>query len=204
MEFVQFEGAKGEKIIRGEIPAELKAEADKERAILVEKIVENDDEAMSQYLEGKEIPVEKLKAILRLAVIAGKVYPVFCGSALKNKGVQLVLDAVAYYLPSPLDIPVTKGVSAKTGEETQAPPDPNAPFAALAFKTATDPHVGSLTFFRVYSGTLKTGSYVLNTRSGNQERISRILRMHANQPEEIKEINAGNIAATVGMKDTKT
>ncbi|OGN28774.1 MAG: translation elongation factor G [Candidatus Yanofskybacteria bacterium RIFCSPLOWO2_01_FULL_49_25] len=205
MEYITFDGDKGEKIIRSkEIPAALKEQAGKERAVLIEKIVEHDDVAMAEYLEGKEISLDRLRQITRKATIAGSIYPVFCGSALKNKGVQLVLDAVAYYLPSPLDIPVTKGVSAKTGEEIQAPADPNAPFAALAFKTATDPYVGSLTFFRVYSGTLKTGSYVLNTRSGNQERISRILRMHANQREEIKEINAGNIAATVGMKDTKT
>ncbi len=203
MEFVQFEGAKGEKIVRGEIPAELKAEADKERAILVEKIVENDDEAMSQYLEGKEIAVEKLKSILRSAVIAGKIYPVFCGSALKNKGVQLVLDAVAYYLPSPLDVPPTIGKDEK-GEDVIAEPSDTAPFRALAFKVATDPYVGQLTFFRVYSGMLQAGSYVLNTRTGQQERIGRIVRLHANEREEIKEIDAGGIAAAVGLKSTKT
>jgi len=191
MEYVSFAGEKGEQVIRSkDIPAQLRDESVKERAKLVEKIVEHDDAAMAEYLDGKEIPLDRLRAIARQATINGKIYPVLCGSALKNKGVQLVLDAVAYYLPSPLDIP--------------NPANEQAPFAALAFKTATDPFVGSLTFFRVYSGTLKSGSYVYNTRTGNQERISRILRMHANQREEIKEITAGNIAATVGMKDTKT
>ena len=205
MEYVTSKGDKGEQIIKTkEIPAHIKEEVQKERAALIEKIVEHDDTAMSEYLEGKEIPLQRLREIARKATIAGKIYPVFCGSALKNKGVQLVLDAVAYYLPSPLDIPTIKGVNPKTDETIDAPADPKAPFAALAFKTATDPYVGSLTYFRVYSGTLASGSYVLNTRTGNQERISRILRMHANQREEIKDINAGNIAATVGMKDTKT
>lgn len=204
MEYITFEGDRGEKIQKGPIPEHLKAEAEKERASTIEKIVEQDDQAMSDYLEGKEITLERLRTILRKATIENKIFPVFSGSALKNKGVQLVLDAVAYYLPSPLDIPPTKAVDAKTGEEKQVLPDDNAPFTALAFKTATDPFVGSLTFFRVYSGKLSAGSYVLNTRSGNQERISRILRLHANQREEIKDIYAGNIAATVGMKDTKT
>lgn len=204
MEYVSFEGDKGEKLIRGPIPEHMKAEAEKERALTIEKIVEQDDQAMSEYLDGKEIGLDRLRAILRKAVIENKIFPVFCGSALKNKGVQLVLDAVAYYLPSPLDIPPTKGVDPKTGADKAVPPDDNAPFAALAFKTATDPFVGSLTFFRVYSGKLTSGSYVLNTRSGNQERISRIVRLHANERQEIKEIFAGNIAATVGLKDTKT
>ncbi len=204
MEYYTFEGPKGEKVIKGPIPEGLKAEAEKERAVTVEKIVEQDDQAMSDYLDGKEVPLEKLRTILRNATIENKIFPVLCGSALKNKGVQLVLDAVAYYLPSPLDIPPATGVDQKTGQEKAALPDDNAPFAALAFKTATDPFVGSLTFFRVYSGKLSSGSYVLNTRSGNQERISRIVRLHANEREEIKEIYAGNIAATVGLKDTKT
>ncbi len=205
MEYVTFEGEKGEKIIKSkDIPEHLKAEADKERAVLIEKIVEHDDVAMGEYLEGKEIALDRLRTIARKAVIAGKIYPVFAGSALKNKGVQLVLDAVAYYLPSPADIPAIKGVDQKTGAEIEVHADEDEPFRALAFKTATDPYVGSLTFFRVYSGKLSSGSYVLNTRTGNQERISRILRMHANEREEVKDIYAGNIAATVGMKDTKT
>lgn len=204
MEYVTFEGPKGEKVIRGAIPEHLKAEADKERANTIEKIVEQDDKAMSDYLEGREIGIERLRGILRKATIENKIFPVFCGSALKNKGIQLVLDAVAYYLPSPLDIPPTNAVDSKTGQTKELSADDNSPFAALAFKTATDPFVGSLTFFRVYSGKLSSGSYALNTRSGQQERISRIVRLHANQREEIKEIYAGNIAATVGLKDTKT
>jgi len=203
MEFVQFEGDKGEKIVRSEIPTEMKAEADKERAVLIEKIVENDETALNDYLEGKEIPVEKLKSILRIAVIAGKVFPVFCGSALKNKGVQLVLDAVAFYLPSPTEVPPTIGKDEK-GEDVVAIASDSEPFRALAFKVATDPYVGQLTFFRVYSGTLQAGSYVLNTRTGQQERIGRIVRLHANDREEIKEIDAGGIAAAVGLKATKT
>jgi len=204
MEYVSFDGDKGEKVVKGSVPDHLKSEAEKERAKTIEKIVEQDDEAMSDYLEGKEISLDKIRGILRKATIENKIFPVFCGSALKNKGVQLVLDAVVYYLPSPLDIPSTRGVIPKTKGEKTISADENAPFAALAFKTATDPFVGSLTFFRVYSGKLASGSYVLNTRSGQQERISRIVRLHANQREEIKEIYAGNIAATVGLKDTKT
>ena len=204
MKFYVFEGEKGEKVIKKEIPADLVAEAEKERAIAVEKIVETDDEAMSQYLEGKEPSLENLRRLLRKAVIAGKIYPVFCGSALKNKGVQLMLDAVAYYLPSPLDVPAVKGTEVKTGQETTREARDDAPFAALAFKVASDPYVGQLTFFRVYSGVLAAGSYIVNTTNGQQERIGRIVRLHANQREEIKEIHAGNIAAAVGLKNTKT
>ena len=204
MEYVTFEGARGEKVVKGPVPEHLKTEADKERVIAIEKIVEQDDKATSDYLEGKEIGLDRLREILRKATIENKIFPVLCGSALKNKGVQLVLDAVAYYLPSPIDIPPTSGVNSKTKENVVVSADENSPFAALAFKTATDPFVGSLTFFRVYSGQLVSGSYVLNTRSGQQERISRIVRLHADQREEIKEIYAGNIAATVGLKDTKT
>ncbi len=204
MEYITFDGDKGEKVIKGEIPAHLMDAAKKERAVAIEKIVEQDDEAMSEYLEGKEISLERLRKIIRKATIENKIFPVLCGSALKNKGVQLVLDAVSYYLPSPLDIPSIKGVDQKTGQDKNITPDENTPFTALAFKTATDPFVGSLTFFRVYSGKLTSGSYLLNTRSGQQERISRIVRLHANDREEIKEIFAGNIAATVGLKATKT
>ncbi len=204
MEYIAFEGDKGERIIKGPIPDHLKAEAERERAAMIEKIVEHDDQAMSEYLEGKEISLDRLRAIVRTATIANKLFPVFCGSALKNKGVQLVLDAVAYYLPSPVDITAAKAVDQKTGQSVAVAADENAPFAALAFKTATDPYVGALTFFRVYSGKLTAGSYVLNTRTGQQERISRIVRLHANEREEIKEIFAGNIAATVGLKDTRT
>ncbi|OGN04834.1 MAG: translation elongation factor G [Candidatus Yanofskybacteria bacterium RIFCSPHIGHO2_02_FULL_44_12b] len=204
MEYYTFEGDKGEKIVKGAIPADLADKAKQERAAAIERIVEQDDEAMAEYLDGKEISVERLRKIIRRATIENKIFPVLCGSALKNKGVQLVLDAVAYYLPSPVDISATNAVDQKTGKDMTISPDDNAPFAALAFKTATDPFVGSLTFFRVYSGKLASGSYVLNTRTGQQERISRIVRLHANEREEIKEIYAGNIAATVGLKATKT
>ena len=203
-EYVTFEGDKGERVIKSDVPENLKAAMEKERAILIEKIVEHDDHAMGMYLEGKEPDLKTLRAIARKATIAGKLFPVLCGSSLKNKGVQLMLDAVAYYLPSPVDVPPLKGVDQKTGQEIEVPSEDDAPFRALAFKTATDPYVGSLTFFRVYSGKLASGSYILNTRSGQQERISRIVRMHADERQEVKEIYAGNIAATVGMKDTKT
>jgi len=204
MQYYTFEGERGEKVIKAEIPDHLKEQSKKERAVMVEKIVEQDDQATAEYLEGKEIGLERLRNIIREATIANKIFPVLCGSALKNKGVQLVLDAVAYYLPSPLDVPPMFATIEKTGETKTIEPDDNAPFAALAFKTATDPFVGALTFFRVYAGKLISGSYVLNTRSGQQERISRIIRLHANQREEIKEVFAGNIAATVGLKDTRT
>lgn len=204
MKYYTFEGQRGEKVVENEIPANLLEKAQAERAVTIEKIVEQDDQAMSDYLEGKEPDLETLRRILRKATIENKLFPVFTGSALKNKGVQLVLDAVTYFLPSPLDIPPANATNKKTGEATFAKPDENAPFAALAFKTATDPFVGALTFFRVYSGKLNSGSYVLNTRTGQQERIARIVRLHANQREEIKEIFAGNIAAAVGLKDTRT
>ena len=203
-QFIQFEGDRGEKVVKKEIPPELKDQAEKERAILIEKIVETNDEAMSEYLEGKEISLERLRSILRAAVVEDKLYPVFCGSALKNKGVQLVLDAVAYYLPSPLDLDPEKGTNPKTGAEEVREPNDSSPFSALAFKVANDPYVGQLTFFRVYSGVVTAGSYILNTMTGDQERLGRILQMHANQREEIKEVYAGNIAAAVGLKSTKT
>jgi elongation factor G len=205
MEYVSFEGEKGEKVIKSkDIPAHLIDDAKKYRAELVEKIVEHDDTAMAAYLEGTEPDLATLRRIARHAVVAGKIYPVLTGSALKNKGVQLVLDAVAYYLPAPTDIAAIKGVDQNTGQEIEVHPKEEEPFRALAFKTATDPYVGSLTFFRVYSGKLEAGTYVLNTRTGQQERIARIVRLHANERQDIKEIFAGNIAATVGMKDTKT
>lgn len=204
MEYITFEGDKGNQIIRGPVPEHMLKQAQEERGRTIEKIVEQDDQVMTDYLDGKEISLERLRPIIRKATIENKIFPVFCGSALKNKGVQLVLDAVSYYLPSPLDIPPARAVNVKTGEDMTVPAEDDAPFAALAFKTATDPFVGSLTFFRVYSGKLVAGSYVLNTRTGQQERISRIVRLHANQREEVKEIYAGNIAATVGLKDTRT
>ena len=204
MKFYRFEGKFGESVVEGEIPEHLKEAAQKYRHELVEKISENDDELTEMFLEGKEIPLDKLKQSLRKAVLNYKLVPVYCGSALKNKGVQLVLDAVVDYLPSPVEVPVIKGVNPKTGEIEERHPKDEEPFTALAFKVATDPYVGQLTFFRVYSGVLKAGSYVLNVGKDEKERIGRILRMHANERQELAEVYAGNIAATVGLKFTKT
>jgi len=159
---------------------------------------------MSEYLEGKEISLQRLREITRKATIAGKIYPVFCGSALKNKGVQMMLDGVVDYLPSPADLPPVKGHHPKTKEEITREPKDDAPFTALAFKLQTDPYVGQLTYFRVYAGILSAGSYVLNARTGDKERVGRILRMHANHREETKEMQAGEIGAIVGLKNTKT
>jgi elongation factor G len=204
MKFYTFEGVRGEKVTEEDIPAELLEEAKKERSAMIEKIVETDDAAMNDYLEGKDLPVEKLKELLRKAVVDGKIFPVFCGSALKNKGVQLVLDAVVDYLPSPTDRGAVKGIDAKTNQEAVREPNDEAPFTALAFKVATDPYVGQLTFFRVYSGVITSGSYIINSTTGQRERVGRLMRIHANQREEIKEVYAGGIAAIVGLKSTKT
>ena len=204
MKYVTFVGDMGNTLVQEEIPAAHLADAKKYRAEMIEAIVENDEKMMNDYLEGKEASVEDLKKVLRKAVIENKIVPVFTGSALKNKGVQLVLDAVVDYLPSPLDIPPTKGHDPKTGEEIFRHADDNEPFSALAFKIATDPFVGQLAFFRVYSGTLESGSYVYNATKGRKERISRILRMHANEREEVKKVFAGEIAAAVGLKETLT
>ena len=200
----RFEGDKGEKIVESEIPENMKAESAKWRHELIEKIVEQDDKAMADYLEGKEPALEDLKRILRKASLEVKIIPVLTGSALKNKGTQLMLDAVVDYLPSPLDLPPTKGIDMNTGEPITRKPDDNEPLAALAFKIAADPFVGSLTYFRVYSGVMKKGSYVLNSTKNNKERISRIVRMHANHREEVDEITAGNLGALVGLKNTTT
>lgn len=204
MKAYHFEGAMGEKVVEIEIPENLKADAEKYHNELIEKIVEQDDALMSEYLEGKipEIPV--LKATLRKAVIANNVFPVLVGSALKNKGIQLVLDAVVDYLPSPVDIPSIAGINPDTEQEELRHASDEEPFSALAFKVATDPFVGQLIYFRVYSGTLEAGSYVYNPRTRNKERIGRILRMHANDREEVKKVFAGEIAAAVGLKETIT
>jgi elongation factor G len=204
MKAFYFEGKMGSQVIPKEVPENMKDEATKLRGELIEKIVENDDQLMNDYLEGKEIETEKLKAILRKAVLENKVIPVFAGSALKNKGVQLVLDAVVDYLPSPLDVPPIKGIDPKTEETISRKTSDDEPFSALAFKLQTDPFVGSLTYFRVYSGKLQAGSYVYNSSNGEKERVGRILRMHANDREEVKEVFAGEIAAAVGLKSTKT
>ena len=204
MKACYFEGPMGDNVVEKEIPEDLKAEAEKYHGELIEKIVEQDDALMSDYLEGKIPTVDVLKATMRKAVIGNKIFPVFTGTALKNRGVQLVLDAVVDYLPSPIDIPAINGVNPETGAEMERHASDAEPFSALAFKVATDPFVGQLIFFRVYSGTLAAGSYVYNPRTGNKERIGRILRMHANDREEVKKVFAGEIAAAVGLKDTIT
>jgi len=204
MKAYYFEGEMGNKVIEKEIPAELKAEAEKFHNELIEKIVETDDVMMTEYLEGVIPNIDVLKKTLRKAVINNEIFPVYAGSALKNKGVQLVLDGVVDYLPAPTDIPPIPGINPDTEEPMVRHADDSEPFAALAFKVATDPFVGQIIFFRVYSGSLMAGSYVYNPRTRNKERIGRILRMHANDREEVKQVFAGEIAAAVGLKDTIT
>lgn len=201
---VNFLGEHGEELEFSDIPEGLKEEAVKARKYLIEKIAENDDKLMERYLEGGQISMNDLRNGLRNAALVGKLVPVFCGSALKNKGVQLMLDGVVDYLPSPADLPPTKGHDPKTGAEIFRRPDESEPFAALAFKIATDPYVGSLAYFRVYSGKIKKGSYILNSAKDFKERLGRILLMHANEREELNEIGAGEIGAAVGLKNTTT
>ncbi|GGG06999.1 elongation factor G [Paenibacillus abyssi] len=186
-----------------EIPDEYKEQVEELRLELVEKVAELDEELTMKYLEGEEISVQEIKAALRKGVCDVKIFPVVCGSSYRNKGVQMVLDAVVDYLPSPIDVPDIKGVL-EDGTETIRKSADDQPFAALAFKIATDPFVGKLTFFRVYSGVLSSGSYVLNATKGKRERVGRILQMHANSRQEISEVYAGDIAAAVGLKDTIT
>jgi len=194
----------GTDILEEDIPAEYLEQAQEYREKLVEAVAETDEDLMMKYLEGEEITNEELKAAIRKATINVEFFPVLCGSAFKNKGVQLMLDAVLDYLPSPLDIPAIKGINPDTDEEEERPASDEEPFAALAFKIMTDPFVGRLTFFRVYSGVLNSGSYVLNTSKGKRERIGRILQMHANTRMEIETVYSGDIAAAVGLKDTTT
>ncbi len=204
MKMFRFEGEMGMKIIEAEIPEKYLEEAKKFRGELIERIVENDEKLMTDYLEGKEIPMDILKSELRKAVIKNEIFPVYAGSALKNKGVQLVLDAVSDYLPSPLDIPAIHGIDPKTGATIERHPDDKEPFTALAFKLQADPFVGQLTFFRVYSGSVEAGSYVYNATTGEKERVGRMVRLQANDREEVKKVFAGEIAAMVGLKNTKT
>ena len=187
-----------------EIPADLKEKAQQYRDALVEAVAETDDTLMEKYLDGKPLTVEEIKKAIRKQTIACKMNPVICGSSYKNKGVQPLLDAVIDYLPAPTDIAHVKGINPETGEEEERPTDDNEPFAALAFKIATDPFVGKLAFFRVYSGTLSAGSYVYNSTKNKRERIGRILQMHANHREDIPMVYSGDIAAAVGLKDTTT
>ncbi len=194
----------GKDVREEEIPADVLPEAEEWRGKMLEAIAESDEELMEKYLGGEELSVDEIHAAIRRATTAGHFIPVMTGTALKNKGVQPLLDAVTMYLPSPLDIPAAKGINPKTEEEEERKSDDKEPLAALAFKIATDPFVGKLAFVRVYSGTLKSGSYVYNASSGEKERIGRLLQMHSNSREEIQEIPAGHIGAAVGLKKTKT
>ena len=187
-----------------EIPADIKDQAEEYRGILIETVAEGDDELMMKYLEGEEITNEELKAAIRKETIECKLNPVFCGSSYKNKGIQPLLDAVVDYMPAPTDIESIKGINPETGEEDSRPTSDSEPFAALAFKIATDPFVGKLGFFRVYSGMITAGSYVYNSSKDKKERMGRILLMHANHREEIPEAYSGDIAAAVGLKFTST
>jgi len=193
----------GKDIREEEIPEDMKAEAEKYRSELLDHIVEFDDELMMKYLEGEELSIDEIKKCIRQSTIENKMVPVTCGTSYKNKGVQKLLDAIVDYMPSPLDVPAIKGVL-ENGEEDERPSSDAEPFAALAFKIATDPFVGKLTFFRVYSGTLESGSYVYNANKGKKERIGRILQMHSNERKDIDKVYAGDIAAAVGLKDVAT
>lgn len=204
MELVTFTGDMGNTIERHPIPESHREEAETRRAHMIERIVENDDFLTEKYLMEEEITNDDLLGALRAATIAGKVHPVLCGSALRNKGVQLMLDRVVDLLPSPLDIPPVKGIHPKTEEEIIRHATDDEPVAALVFKIITDPYVGRLAFFRVYSGVVKTGTMLMNTSKGNRERIGRIVRMFADRREDIEEVHAGDIAAILGMKDTFT
>jgi elongation factor G len=187
-----------------EIPEDLKEKAKEYHDKMIEALADWDDDFASKYLEGKPVTVAEIKKVMRKATITGKFYPMMCGSSFKNKGVQPMLDAVCDYLPSPLDVPPTKGHEPRTEKEVTREVKDDAPFCALAFKIQSDPHVGKLTFFRIYSGSLKSGSYVFNANRNSRERLGRILRMHANKREEIEELFAGDIAAGVGLKQVVT
>lgn len=200
----RFEGKMGEQIIEFEVPIDMKDKVEEYRALLVEKAAEADDALMNTYLESNDLSIEDIKKGIRILTVAGKLNPVFCGSALKNCGVQLVLDAVLGYLPSPSDIPPVKGTNPDTQLEESRHANDEDPFSGLAFKVATDPFVGKLIFFRVYSGVIKAGSYVLNSTTGKRERIGRLVRMHANDREEITDVYSGDIAAAIGLKETFT
>ena len=187
-----------------DIPEDMLEEAQVWHDKLVESVAECDEELMMKYLEGEEITIDEIKTTIRKETLKGEMFPMFCGSAYKNKGVQMMLDGIVDYMPSPLDIPAIKGIDPDTGEEDERHSSDKAPFAALAFKIVADPFVGKLAFFRVYSGTLTAGSYVYNSTKGKRERIGRILQMHANHREEIEQVYSGDIAAAVGLKDTTT
>ncbi|KIL72090.1 Translation elongation factor G [Bacillus badius] len=194
----------GTEIETGDIPEDMQDQAEEYREKLIEAIAEFDEEIMEKYLGGEEVTIPEIKAAIRKGTINVEFFPVLCGTAFKNKGVQLMLDAVIDYLPAPTDVPNIKGTLPDSDEEVTRPSSDDAPFSALAFKVMTDPYVGKLTFFRVYSGILNSGSYVQNSTKGKRERVGRILQMHANSREEISEVHAGDIAAAVGLKDTAT
>ncbi|MEG1222429.1 MAG: elongation factor G [Bacilli bacterium] len=200
--YVYGEGAVAPEIT--DVPAEYVAKCEELRAILLEKLAAFDDDIMMKVLDGEEVPVEEIKTTIRKAVLTGEFFPVFAGSAYKNKGVHPLLDGIVSYLPSPLDIPPSKGVLVKTGAEYVCLPKDDGPLAALAFKIATDPFIGRLAYVRIYSGTLKSGSYVWNTTKGVKERIARLVLMHSNHRQEVEELNAGDIGAVVGLKSTTT
>ena len=187
-----------------EVPEEYKAKAEEWRENMIEKVSEYDEDLMMAYLEGEEVTEEMIKSAIRKGTLAVEMTPVTCGSSYKNKGVQLLLDAIIDYLPAPIDIPAITGVDPATEEEEERHASDDEPFSALAFKIVTDPYVGKLSYFRVYSGSLKAGSYVYNSSKGKRERVGRILLMHANKREEVDEIYAGEIAAAVGLKNTST
>lgn len=187
-----------------EIPEDLKDMAEEYRTKLLEAVADFDEELMMKYLEGEEISEDEIRTALRNGTINGKITPVLCGSSYRNKGVQPLLDAVVYYLPSPVDVPPVRGIDPETQEDIEIPAGDDEPFSALAFKIMADPYVGKLAFFRVYSGTIQSGSYVYNSTKNKKERLGRILRMHANHREDIDEVRAGDIAAAVGLKDTTT
>ena len=204
MKAIYNEGSVGENLVVKEIPAEYQDQAEEYREKLIEAVAEFDEDFMEKYLGGEEITIDELKAAIRKATLSVEFFPVVCGSAFKYKGVQPMLDAVVDYLPSPLDVPAIKGINPDTDEEIERHSSDEEPFSALAFKVMTDPFVGKLTFFRVYSGILSSGSYVKNSTKGKRERVGRILQMHANTRNEIAEVYAGDIAAAVGLKDTTT
>jgi len=204
MKALYFEGDFGQNIVEKEIPDDLRKESEKAREKLIEKVVAEDEALLEKFLAKKEISEQELKKVLRKATLEYKLIPVFCGSALKNKGVQLLLDAICDYLPSPQDLPPVEGTDPKTGEPIQRKMNDSEPFSALVFKIAADPYVGTLNYFRIYSGTLTKGSYAWNSVSGEKERIGRILKMHANTRQDLDEAFAGDIVAAVGFKNTST
>ncbi len=194
----------GQNIEESDIPAEYADIAEEKRGLMLEKLADISDDLAMLYLEGEEIPGDVVKAAIREGVVSLRHYPVLCGSALKNKGVQRLLDAVTYYLPSPLDVPPIRGILPDSEKEDTRAADENGPISALAFKIATDPYVGRLTFVRVYSGVLESGSYIYNVSKGKKERVGRLLKMHSNNREEIERIGAGDLGAIIGLKDTTT